>query len=533
MRESRPIVKNPVRRGRAAARVGIGAAALGLALAAFAAAGPAAAAGDIVTLPNAPTATAVACTAANTAVVSSVAEYNVAYVNPFVNCIQLANDIEFTSTNIFNPTAAQLNRPLSIDGQGHTLTYDSGSAYGSTGFPLQGQGAGVRNTLEIKNATVAFPYGGTLIGSWDGTAGSGWDVVLDGVKVTAAPGGAYNGSPINATNANLFLEGTGTATDTYGSLAVANVISEPGSDWSISPALGAAQTVYPAIDLSTASATQQLGRVWALGDLNVNGGAYTAIWEANGIYVGSNGSLTATSVATGSSFGALTTYGGANSTGQIWVDNGGSLDISSEKDVAIFAYAGAPLDIRTDPGATVNISGYTDPSWGPYYGAVTLANPNSTLQFNDPASLNIQNTAPNTTAWYADQYPTNLAINTYVGTFGAAAYPYTLDITDTTQLASWNPGTLLTDQPDKTWQDATVSADQTGLADPSASTANVVPNWNTAQDRRIFAASTAVFPTPIINPVVGGLTLVVGAGLAAGVAFPILRRRTAVRLSLP
>ncbi|MFL6105750.1 MAG: pectate lyase-like adhesive domain-containing protein [Marmoricola sp.] len=501
--------KNPARVAAALAVV----AAVG-----FAGAAPAQAVADIVNLPAAPSETAVTCTALNTASVGTTAAFNAAYIDPAIKCINLTADITYSSAAPFTGSVTSLDRSLSIDGNGHTLTFGPAAAYGNRPFYLGNQTEGTpQKTFQLHDINVDYGFDAFLV-SGPGEQANGWDIVLDTVDLGGIPGygsGSPAGRPVSAYLANVFLEGTGDASNIYGRIFPQNLVVEPGADWTLAPA--AAGSNEPPIDMSygLAYGDGDSGNVWVLGTANVEGGAYSAILGFGGIYVGSNGALDATSNYTGYSYGTLTTAATTGGTGQLWVDNGGQLSVTNDGGIAIFAIAGAPLDLRSDPGASVVITGTSDPAWAPGYGigAITMASSGSSLQFNEPAVLDIKNLGNNNT--------NNWAISSAY--MAPTAFPYAFDIYDAFQVATWDHPTPVAAAPDASYDNATVLSNAAGTAQPGSSPAALVTAWDSTDYRRIFAADTDISNLPLINPVVGLTTLLGFAGVAGIVV--VHRRR--------
>ncbi|MFL6024825.1 MAG: pectate lyase-like adhesive domain-containing protein, partial [Marmoricola sp.] len=329
-------------------------------------AAPAHAAADIVGLPAAPTAATVTCTAGNTADVATPAELNAAYANTAIACINLTADIGYTSAAPFTGYLTSLDRSLSINGNGHALTFGAAAAYGNRPFYLGNQAEnGAPRTFQLHDIDVNYGWDAYLV-SGPSEQANGWDIVLDTVDLGGIPGwgiGSPPGRPVSAYLADVFLEGTGDASDIYGRFFPQNLVIAPGADWTLAPAAAGANE--PPIDMSYGLVYGDAGsgKVWVLGTLDVEGGAYSAILGFGGIYVGSDGALDATSNYAGYSYGALTTAANTAGTGQLWVDNGGELSVTNDGGIAIFAIAGAPLDLRSDPGATVVVTGTSDPAW--------------------------------------------------------------------------------------------------------------------------------------------------------------------------
>jgi hypothetical protein len=497
------------RPSRAAQRVGAtAAAAAGLSLAALALATPANAATSIVDLPAAPTYTAVDCTAANSASVATAAEFNAAYTNTSVNCITLSDDIAYTAAAPFTGANTVLDRPMSIDGGGNTLTFGVNAAGANRPFYLANNAtADAGLTFELRNVDVAYAYNAWLVSSV-ADQGRGWSIVLDDVTLDGIPGvgsGSPNGRPVTAYLADLHLEGAGTAENTYGRFFPGNLIVAEGAAWKVGAA--AAAPHEPQFDMSygLTYGPERSGSVHVAGSLDVTGGAYSAIWGFNGIYVGSAGDLTATSDFAGG-YGALTTAAGGRGVGEIWIDDNGSLAVSNPSGVAIYAVAGAPLDLRADNGARVDVTGSSTT-----LGAITLATPGSKLAFNNAAHLDVKNVADSATGNWA------------IASLGNnPAYTFDLSIVGQ-QVATWNHETAIDANPDFSWDNVSIVTDQTGAA--LTGTSDEASDWNLTDYRRIFIGTVDTVDTPVVDPALalGALALAGGAG-AAGL---IVRRRAA------
>ena len=514
-------MKSLKRSVRTASRLGVIATVVGIAFAGLAAAAPANAVADIVNLPTAPTHATVNCTPANTATVASTAAFSAAYTNSAISCINLAADIDFEGANTFTGVNTALNRSLSIDGQGHNLTFGIWAATGNRPFFLQNQSTyNTGLTFQLHNMNVTSGWDVYLVSGTDEKA-TGWDVVFDGVKLDGIPGygeGSPSGRPVSGYLANVFLEGTGSAVNTFGRTFPRNVIVEPGAKWALAPAQAGKDE--PQLDMSFGlgqGPAGSSGQVWVLGDLNVDGGAYSAIFGFGGLYVGSEGALTATTHTAGITFGALTTAAGGAGTGDVWVDNGGSLSVTNDKGMAIYAVLGAPLDMRADPGSSVVITGNSDPGWAPasHLAAITMATAGSSLQFNEPAILDIKNEG--------NQSSNNWAVAALSGL--NSTFTYNLDIYDAQQISTWNHSTPIAANPDASHDDATLLTNADGAALSGSSPSDMVSSWNSDNYRRIFAASTPVNELPLINPLVALITTVGAVAVAGAVALPLLAKR--------
>lgn len=498
----------------------LGATAIGVGLiASVAFASPASAAPGIVDTPAAPVADTVSCNALNTAAVATPEQFSLAYVNPLITCINMTSDITFVAGAPFTGSLTALDRSVEINGGGNTLTFEAAAAWGNRPFYLKNQATDdAGKVIALRNMEVNYGYDAYLV-SGEAEQGRGWDIVLDDVTLDGVAGwgvGEPAGRPVSSYLSDVFLEGTGDATNTYGRFFPRNIVIEPGADWDLAPtAAGASE---PQLDMSyglTYGPAGQSGKVWVLGDLDVDGGAFSAIWSFAGVYVGPDGALSAHSDYNGYSYGALTTAGGTAGTGQVWVDDGGTLSVTNENGIAIYAIAGAPLDLRSDPGSSVTITGSSDPSWPASLGigAITMASGGSSLQFNDPAELditNLGNTATN-----------NWAISTLLN--AGSVFDYSLAIYDAQQVATWLHSTPVGANPNQAWSPATLITDATGLALAGSGPADLLAEWDTTDYRRIWAGDTELFAVPAINPWVLLSTGVVGLGVVTAVV--AVRRR--------
>jgi hypothetical protein len=492
------------------------------ALGAVALATPASAAPGIVDLPATPAYTAVDCTPANSASVATPAELNTAYTDPAINCISLTADITFTAGAPFTGVATVLARPMQIDGAGHTLTFGAAGATGNRPFYLANQAspdAGL--TLALRNMDVVFGYDAYLV-SGQSEQAQGWNIVFDGVTMQGITGygsGSPNGRPVSAYLADVYLEGSGSAANTYGRFFPRNIIVATGADWTIKAA--AAAPNEPQFDMSygLAFGPAGSGSVYVGGTLDVEGGAFSAIWSFHGIYVASSGDLTAASNYNGYAYGALTTAGGTAGTGQIWVDDNGGLTVTNPAGIAIYAVAGAPLDLRTDPGARVDITGMSESAWpaGMHLGTITLATGGSSLQFNSPAHLDIKN--------LGDNVDNNWAITSLYN--AGVEYDYTLSIYDTTQVATWLHGTPIASNPDLSWDAVTLLTNADGTALAGSTPPELVAAWNTHDYRRIFLGDVIDAEIPAVAPGVALGAAAVALGGAGVGATALVRRRRA------